>query len=246
MKRVWVSILAVTLLLPALAQAKADLSGAPVIRRQILWHEGRFGVSPVIGTTLADDYVQSLLVGLSADYHILEWLAVGLDFRYAIGFKTDMLKQIESELEAARPPGQSSEATISHIEWLVAANIQAIPLYGKFVLFDVAEVAYDFHILAGAGYAGTRILPDDATSRQLSDSTGGSEVIVFGGGFRFFMNDWLGLNLEFRDYMARMVRHVPEYPRGQEIPGKSYEHNLAISLGFTFLFPTETEHRTED
>jgi outer membrane beta-barrel protein len=242
MKRLWLTLLAMIglalVFAPATVSArKVDLGDAPVIRKPLEWRKGRFGVSPVIGVTIGDPYWTSLTVGASGDYHILDWLAVGVDFRYFVGFKSGLLDQIESELDAARPEGAASDVTTSHLNWLVTANVQLIPLYGKFLLFDTWEVAYDFHVLAGVGYAGTIALPDDET-RQIP-ATDGSVAPVFGGGFRFFVNSWLGFNLEFRDYLVQMVRVVPEYPPGVSAPGRTFENNFEISLGVTFLFPTE-------
>jgi len=244
MKRLWLTLLAMIglalVLAPATVSArKVDLGGAPVIRKPLEWRKGRFGVSPVIGVTIADPYWTSLTVGASGDYHILDWLAVGVDFRYFVGFKSGLLDQIESELDAARPEGASSDLTTSHINWLVTANVQLVPLFGKFLFFDTWEVAYDLHFLAGVGYAGTIALPDDET-RQLP-ATDGSVAPVFGGGFRFFVNSWLGFNLEFRDYLVQMVRVVPEYPPNVRTPGRTFTNNFEISLGITFLFPTEVE-----
>ena len=247
MKRLWVPLLAMMFLFPAVASArKVDLGDAPVIRRPLEWRKGRFGVSPVIGVTVGDPYWTSMMVGASGEYHILDWLAVGLDFRYAVGFTSGLLDQIESELADARGQSQSGgEAdliTTSRINWLVTANAQFVPIYGKFLLFDAWEVAYDFHLLVGVGWAGTISFPNDKAQRQLPDATDGSIAPVAGAGFRFFVNSWFGLNLEFRDYIVQMVRVVPEYPSGQDSPGRSFENNFELSLGFMFLFPTEVDH----
>ncbi len=245
MKRIWVPVLALALLLPSLSYAASgdDLGDAPVIRKPLEWRKGRFGLTPVIGMTVNDPYWTSLLVGASADYHILEWLAVGVDFRYAVGFTTGLLDNIESDLARARGVGEEGGSvdlvTTSRIDWLVTANVQFIPVYGKFVAFDALEMAYDLHILLGVGYAGTVAFPEESTVRQIPDRRDGSVVPMVGVGLRFFVNRWLGINFEFRDYIVNMVRAVPEYPRGKESPGKAFEHNFALSLGFTFLLPTE-------
>lgn len=253
MKRLWLTLLAVIglalVLAPATVSArKVDLGGAPIIQKPVEWRKGRFGVSPVIGVTVGDPYWTSLMVGASGEYHILDWLTVGVDFRYAVGFTSDLLDQIERELAAER--GQTDEedkaniVTTSRIDWLVTANVQFVPIYGKFLLFDAAELAYDLHLLAGVGYAATTAFPTDSTIRQI-DSTGGSVAPVFGAGVRVFINSWLGFNLEFRDYLVQMVRVAPEYPTGRGTPGESFENNFEVSLGILFLFPTEV-HRAEE
>lgn len=250
MKRIWLPVLAAAMvLLPAVEQAQAvDLGGAPVIRKPLQYRKGRFSVSPVIGTTVGDPYWTSMLLGASADYHILDWLAIGIDFRYALGFTTPLLDQIESELAAAREVGEDSgEAdviTVSRIDWLVTANLQLIPIYGKFSMFDALEVAYDLHFIAGVGYAGTVAFPESSPPRQIG-KTDGSVVPMFGVGFRLFFTSWFAVNLEVRDYLVQMVRAVPEYPNSASIPGKSFEHNLAVSLGFSFFFPTEVRNAAD-
>lgn len=250
MKRLWLTLLAAIglalVLAPATVSArKVDLGDAPIIQKPLEWRKGRFGVSPVIGVTVGDPYWTNLMVGASGEYHILDWLAVGVDFRYAVGFTSGLLDQIERELADVRDQGESEGdadlVTTSRINWLVTANVQLIPLYGKFLLFDAWELAYDMHVIAGVGYAGTITFPEDSTTRQISSRTDGSVAPVFGAGFRLFVNSWFGLNLEFRDYLVQMVRVVPEYPAGAATPGRTFENNFEISLGFTFLFPTEIE-----
>ncbi len=247
MKRFWLALLVVTLLLPASAVAQTvDLSDAPVIRRPLEWRKGRFGLSPVIGVTLNDPYWTQMLVGASADYHILDWLAVGVDFRYAIGFSSALLDQIESELAQARGRGELSGevdvVTTSRVNFLTTANVQMIPIYGKFILFESFEVAYDLHFLAGVGYARTLAYPRDDATRQIANRGGNSVVPVVGAGLRLFLNRWLALNFEFRDYFVNMVRVVPEYPTRRSTPGKSFEHNLVLSVGVSFMLPAEIGH----
>lgn len=247
MKRCWVPVLAVLLLCPMMAGAATmdDLSDAPVIRRPLEWRKGRFGLSPVIGITVTDPYWRTMTVGASADYHILEWLAVGVDFRYGVGFTTDLLDTIESGLADARGSGEeegvADVVTVSRIDWIVDANVQLLPLYGKFVAFDALEVAYDLHVILGFGYAGTVTYPEDRPPRQVASSTDGSIAPLFGVGARLFLNRWLAINIEFRDYLISMLRAVPEYPKGASVPGKSFEHNLELSLGVTFFLPTEID-----
>lgn len=253
MKRLWLTLLAVIglalVFAPATVSArKVDLGGAPIIRKPLEWRKGRFGVSPVIGVTVGDPYWTSLMVGASGEYHILDWLTVGVDFRYAVGFTSNLLDRIESELGAERGQGDQEGdvdiVTTSRINWLVTANVQFVPIYGKFLLFDTAELAYDLHLLAGVGYAATIAFPEASTIRQI-DSTDGSVAPVFGAGVRVFINSWLGFNLEFRDYLVQMVRVVPEYPSGRSAPGRSFENNFEVSLGIMFLFPTEL-HQAEE
>ena len=250
MKRIWVTVLALALLLPSVVLAAGvDLGDAPVIRKPLEWRKGRFGLSPVVGMTVNDPYWTSLLVGASADYHILDWLAVGVDFRYAVGFTSGLLDEIEADLASARGvPDESGSVdlvTTSRVEYLATANVQFIPLYGKFVVFDAYEMAYDLHILLGVGYAGTITFPEDGNVRQTSDQRDGSVAPMAGIGLRFFINRWFGINFEFRDYMVNMLRAVPEYPLSKEAPGKSFEHNFSLSLGFTFLLPTEIDNAAD-
>lgn len=243
MKRIWVPILALALLLPGVVYAGGvDLSDAPVIRKPLEWRKGRFGLTPVIGMTVNDPYWTSMLVGASADYHILDWLAVGVDFRFAVGFTSGLLDEIESDLAGARGVSESAGevdfVTTSRVHYLATANVQFIPLYGKFVMFDAVEMAYDLHLLLGVGYARTIAFPEDSGARQIDESDG-SVAPVAGVGLRLFINRWFGINFEFRDYLVNMVRVVPEYSTSEGTPGKSFEHNFALSLGFTFLLPTE-------
>ena len=261
MKRIWAFILVAVLLCPALAAAaEVDLSGAPVIRRPLEWRKGRFALSPVIGVTVADPYWTTMLIGASVDYHILDWLAVGADFRYGVGFTTGLLDRIEGEITAAKAAdlkavdpaaptpteteGEADVLTVERLDWLVTANVQLIPVYGKFTLFDTLEMAYDLHFFAGVGYAATKRFPEDSKVRQ-GAASGGGVAPMFGLGVRIFVIRWFAVNIEFRDYMVEMVRAVPRYSGGGKVPGAEFEHNLSLSMGFTFLFPTEIDNAEE-
>jgi len=114
-----------------------------------------------------------------------------------------------------------------------SAHLALTPMGGKFSMFNALFANYDFYVTAGVGgvILGTP-LSNGATSYTVrTDSSGGTSVRsvndsplgtgndvnlqspavftghriagVLGIGTHIFFNDWIGLNLELRDYMYK-------------------------------------------
>src|SRR5690606_34122051 len=90
MKRRFFKVLAAAVALSALAvpglertaQAQeilltGPLAGAPAVRKQRLYRQGRFEIAPSVSFTLLDEYQRLMLVGARLNYNLTDWLAIG-------------------------------------------------------------------------------------------------------------------------------------------------------------------------
>jgi outer membrane beta-barrel protein len=267
MKRFATMMLLLALLFPVAAAAKeGPLDGAPPILRQTLWREGRFEIAPTVGVTMPDPftgsvaYEQLTLVGLQANYFILDWLSVGLDLGYGIATDTDLHEQVDRELSAKQnalcpdpgPTGSEEDKAArqnclgqlkltdrirtASPELLVALNAGFVPVQGKFMVFDGLLLHYDVHMLVGVGMALMRGEPDD----KAQDIFGGLRFgPVVGIGARTFFNDWFGLNVEFRDTIIDTSLVTDQ--TGKEL-GSDFRNYFTFTLGISFVLPPETRH----
>ncbi|NUN16691.1 MAG: outer membrane beta-barrel domain-containing protein [Myxococcales bacterium] len=229
----------------ASAQEKSPLDGAPPVMGHKQWREGRVELVPRVGMTIGDRYEHHLLVGASVNYHFLDWFALGADLEYGVTFNTDLHDQIDRELKGKvdavcpqRTEGCLSQLGVKEkigtgsIQFLGTINAQFVPISGKIMLFGSALLRYDVHFFVGASLGLIR----EEGSIEI-DST-----ITFapmaGVGTRLFVNDWVALNLEFRD-------HILQFPLATDQSGNtlgaSYHNNFSFSLGVSFMLPTEPE-----
>lgn len=111
---------------------------------------------------------------------------------------------------------------------LIAAYLTLTPIGGKFSLFNTLFANYDFYGMAGAGVAilgtplssGATTYPDSSNAMRMVNQdpqatnndvnlqapnpfTGLRVAGMFGIGTHIFFNDWIGLQLELRDYIFK-------------------------------------------
>ncbi|MFH2009636.1 MAG: outer membrane beta-barrel domain-containing protein [bacterium] len=144
-------------------ERKSILDDQPEVRRRVMFLPARFEVTPEIGMTYLQDFKHNLLVGLRAEYHIIEALSIGVFFDYAVyAWHTQLTNEIESTLpERLNPnttvdPSPSKQVMKSALDTLMfkaGAYLAYTPWFGKLSLFGKLFVKFDLHILAGVGFA---------------------------------------------------------------------------------------------
>ena len=214
---------------PGVASAqRINMEEAPPIRADIPWRKGRHQIAPMVGFSFGDVYVRNLSAGLNYRYYFTNWFGAGVDFyAHYLNLDTSLTGQITDELTQ---PGQSGAPSTSGLGIMATAAITLVPIYGKFMLFGKVPLAYDVHIIAGAGYATT-----SGTGRIES---GGGFTPMFGFGARIFFSSWIALEVEVRDYMLNMQLVAPSSVVN---PAETFEHNWMVTTGVSFFFPPEPE-----
>lgn len=189
-----------------------------VVQHRPFLRSGRFELSPRFGLTLNDALLQQFMVGLSMNYHINEDFFVG-----AIGGWMDFGKDFGGETATYDAVVQATSAIpeISKIQYFAAAEFGWVPLYGKFSLFNAVIVHYDTHITGGVGIVQTAS-PDPLV------------MGTFSVGQRYFINDWLCITLEVRDFM-----YMETLPSGD-----SFYNVFTFSMGAGIFIPFSFEYTT--
>jgi len=201
----------------------ADLSGEPIIKRRTLFRGQRHEIAPRLGVTLLDHYQHHMLMGVSYQYFVFDWLGIGAEALYAAPFDSSLTKDIEAGYE-------TQTVTTSSLQLLLNAAIELVPLAGKAMIMNHVLFAYDVHVTGGVGMAKV------AGEGSLDDRFGFSPM--FGGGMRFFLTPGIALSLDVRDYLVSMVEagSITDLNKSAD-----YRHNVAFMMAVDFLLPFETK-----
>jgi len=146
-----------------------------------------------------------------------------------------------------------------------AAYISLTPWYGKLAAFSQAFVAFDFYFQAGVSYAQLKSNCDPAVCNDTHPGTslpqpGGAEPLpadnnpnndpplndgtkiglYLGGGIHVFLNDFIALDLTFRDYAFTDNPSGADYNADLFVSNSDnrFLHHLFFGAGVSIMFPT--------
>lgn len=210
MKQRFFKVLAATVALSALllpgveqsAQAQeilltGPLAGAPAVRKQRLYRQGRLEIAPAVSFTLLDEYERLILLGARLNYNITDWLAIGGWGAYslpALKLKTDLAERIQ-EVNAGRQEntrlnglGVDHKLTrinvskdfreqLGTIDWVAAPQLTLVPFRGKIGVFQSIYVDTDFYLFGGPAFIGRTERADcDGAGTPCGPNTPGDEA----------------------------------------------------------------------
>lgn len=188
MKQRFFKVLAATvafgaLLLPGVEQSAqaqeilltGPLAGAPAVRKQRLYRQGRLEIAPAVSFTLLDEYERLILIGARLNYNITDWLAIGGWGGYslpALKLKTDLAKRVQEVNSQRQQRTQDSGVpNVDHkltrinlsqdftqqlgtIDWVAAPQLTLVPFRGKIGVFQSIYVDTDFYLFGGPAFIG--------------------------------------------------------------------------------------------
>ncbi len=216
-----------TALLATPAQADDVLEGSPIVRRNSLYRQARHEVAAVFGATLGDPYVRTLLPGVRYDFHLRDWLSVGVDVLVGLPMQTAASQTIETKVQKNN---DAFGMETTHMRFLGGAHVSVAPLVGKFIAFGSLPVNFDFHAnlsIGGASVAGTA-----AIAPTFSVAPG------VGGGVRVFISRVVALTVDFNDVFVKRVLAVD---RNSKAPPPSFQDSLIFTGGLSFFMPPDLE-----
>ena len=176
---------------------------------------GRGEISLGLSTMANDIFVVYLPVTLRGGYHIKEWVSVELAASFMGCFSGDIG---ENQTRAASERcmrfltpthkrltgdvGKVTQLRSVTVEQYQAARIDINPVFslfmGKFSLADAAIVHFDMNVTAGLGVQIIEMLDKgDIGKLEYGASFEGN----FGLGLRFMFLDYVGLRIDFREYL---------------------------------------------
>ena len=203
----------------AAAQSSPDDYGDTihVVQPKPVLQQGRIGVTPRLGMTINDALHRNYKIGGQVNYFVTEQFYVGglaqwFDFGGLIGGETRTHQDVIGETNAS--------VDAPYLNWAAGAELGFVPLYGKFSLFNQGIIFYNISIGAGGGWT-------DSSSIASPGSQGGPGGTVSLGG-QFFLNDWVGVDVELRDVI---------YSGNVQGQGDVLSHSVTLGLGVSFMFP---------
>ena len=199
------------------------------LRHRRLLVAKRFEATPLFESSVNADFRHIVGGGLKLEYHLSDKLSIGLLGVASTALNTSLVDNVVATLPDAPPMvGRDPSKTqfLDHLNSMPlhgAAYVSLTPWYGKLAAFSQAYVAFDFYFQAGVAFAqldsncpsnictdthpgqstmsGMDTIPPDNNPNNDPPLNNGTRVgLYLGGGIHVFLNDFLALDLTFRDY----------------------------------------------
>lgn len=184
-----------------------------VVQKRLVEKDGRFEIMPYASIIPNDDFIVYYPLGLRIGYHFSEAFAVEASYGIALDYDTGLAAFLESD-----DVGLRRAAIQEQISMLYNVNILWAPIYGKLSLLGYKLTHFETYVGLGFGMFHTTEYPADDPDGNAKIKPSGNTVL----GFRWFVNDWLNIRTEYRQYFFQ------KYNGGVSIPAE-----ISLGLGFT-------------
>jgi len=244
------------------------------VRHRRLLVAKRFEATPLFESSVNADFRHIVGGGLKLEYHLSDKLSIGLLGVASTALNTSLVDNVVATLPDSPPMvGRDPSKTqfLDHLNSMPlhgAAYVSLTPWYGKLAAFSQAFVAFDFYFQAGVAFAqldsncpsnicsdthpgqstmnGMDTIPPDNNPNNDPPLNNGSRVgLYLGGGIHVFLNDFLALDLTFRDYAFSDNPSGGDY-NADLFVGTSktlgddnrFLHHLFMGAGLSIMLPT--------
>jgi outer membrane beta-barrel protein len=127
----------------------------------------RFEVTPQFVTSINQDYKHAFGPGINLQFHITDWLAVGVQGVYTLNSDTALEDKVRAQLPTGTytylggpmTPNHGPQPTLTihdahtlGINAIASAYAQITPFYGKIAFFSALFVNYDLYVNGGVGF----------------------------------------------------------------------------------------------
>ncbi len=260
----WVlPLLIVPLLLARSQDARAEkrsvLETQPSIRHKVEMRKARFEIAPALVMSINQDFRHFIGGGIVLQMHITDWLGIGLQGAFGGGIDsgvTDRLAGADGVLPAnetgVQPSKDQFRDHLATINALGSVYLSLTPFAGKLMLFGALLLRYDLYGMAGVGgmnmtntYSANN--PGENDPRCQNGDPNKCDPLnsgfkfggMFGIGVHLFFNDWIGLNLEWRDYLASTNPAGLDVDNDRVVTDKdaTISNNFFFSIGLSLMLP---------
>jgi outer membrane beta-barrel protein len=208
------------------------------------------------GLTIGDVFTQQFSTAVAVDYHLNEafaleglWMSSKLpfamgnraagsgtaeysdpdSFRWGMTY-TGAYDEVKNDAQLS-----PSNADLAMLGNYLGLSVQFSPIYGKWSLLNLGIGHADIFLTAGGGAASTEYRKANGNWVD----TGLYFVGSFGAGFRIFLNRWLAIRLDLRDFtFAARVKSEGGTSTAASDDTK-IRNSLFLMLGVSFLFGGE-------
>jgi outer membrane beta-barrel protein len=244
------------------AQRKSPLEDAPAIRKRVELRETRFELGVGTSSTVTQDFFHTFLLGGRLAFHINDWLSIAGVGSFALanastGFQDRLTETLPGCNNNPLPPTvpreprcADAQSSMQQIKAILGGQLEFTPFTGKYSLFGKLFFHYDFYVFGGGGLLDVAVRDPAACATALPGPTGGPAAYCGGGGMKpgaqagvglhTFFNNWLALNLELRDFAARLN------PSGRDVNGDgiadandvTWTSTYMVSVNLTAFLPS--------
>ncbi|HEX4459481.1 MAG TPA: outer membrane beta-barrel domain-containing protein [Polyangia bacterium] len=263
------ALLVLPIVAPSVARAdrRNPLEGQPAVRRRVLMRKLRLEVTPQFVTSINQDYKHAFGPGINIQFHLTDWLAVGVQGAYLLNADTALEDKVRSQLPTGEYTYNGGSGTnhgpiptlgihdqhVMGINAIFAGYAQITPFYGKIAFFSALFVNYDLYLNGGVGFVNyvqngccETVAGASSKTTGLDPNEQSGKLFAglkiggqFGIGAHVYFNEWVGLQFELRDYV------VGANPGGLDVNGdrlltkadEGPQNNLFFGVGLTFMLP---------
>jgi outer membrane beta-barrel protein len=251
-------LLALPMLAPERAQAERrnPLEGQPAVRRRLLLRKYRLEFTPAFMTSINQDYKHAFGIAGDIRFYFTDWLGIGFQGAYLGNTNTGLEDETRSRLPMGNyVPVQPTQAIhdqrVLGINALMSAYGHITPFYGKIAFFSALFVNYDLYVNGGIGlvnYTQNCCAVQPQPPQQPIGDPNLEDPRIFAGlkvggmigvGAHIFFNEWLGMQVELRDYITKANpgggdtnadRHLTSDDEGAQ-------NNIFFGVGLTIMLP---------
>jgi outer membrane beta-barrel protein len=211
-----------------------------VVPRKSFIKSGRFELAPFSGLSVNDNLIRHYVFGVDLNYFLTDVFWIGLQGQYFVKQLTTQDELIG--LQYNRTP------TLNRYLYGGALNFGYVPVYGKFALFNRSILHWEIWASAGVGATITETIPRDPANAALAfKNTALTPNVGLGG--RFFLFDWLTINVALRDYIIPdKFEAVPDNAtssaQAKAQADSALVNNLMLYAGIGVYLPTKFTYKT--
>ncbi|MCL2326029.1 MAG: hypothetical protein FWC40_05985 [Proteobacteria bacterium] len=159
-----------------------------VIQRKPFMRRGRVELAPMFYGGINDGLLFQVGVAGQINYHILEWLYVGVyggwqDWRFVNRKSNGLSGSYDDVIDAT-----DAIVTTSIVDSYVGGVVGFVPLYGKFAIFNSSVVHWDLSLGVGGGAVYTRV-------------NGFKPAGLISVDHRWYLLKWLSLNIGVKGWI---------------------------------------------
>jgi outer membrane beta-barrel protein len=212
------------------AQGDYEREVGSVVRNKRFYKASKFEISADAGVMPYDSVYNTYQLGGRLTWHIADhygWeiLDAQMVFSSVSGFTTGLVS-------GSNGPGQIADLESVMPKMFLSSNFLLSPVYGKVRFFGAQVIYFDMYTLLGLGAAKTETHSFSSTSGGgVSDSvvhSGMDPMVDVGLGFKIFLTNGIGFDIDLRDYIAFSQNYRATSPK----------NNFVVTLGLSFFLPT--------
>lgn len=212
-----------------------------VVMRKPFLKLRRTDLMPFLATTMNDNMIRHYTAGAQFNYFLTDVLAVGVEGQY-------YTKQFREPFDLVGRQARRLP-TINKYNFSAALNFHYVPVYGKFAVLDKHLVAWETYFTAGVGVTQSEVVPRDPRFGAFTNLLITPNI---GASMRFFLFQWLTLNVGVRDYIfvdkfepvgrSETMYTTPELAK--ENADSALINNVMFQVGLSFWIPPTFEYTT--